>query len=187
MAKKIGAIVSLSIIGILILTTIIMANVNVNYSIRCATPTHVYVSQNSVDGVKDAKEHTNKIIELISNASKEKSLTALFNGTLNKKATVVKASSVGKNIESIDGFFVRYFYENPQKLMEGKNEYKDINGNAVYYDELVFEVKEVKGSSVVTVYVVQDATNASSYTYSYQLEADFGPLYTYLADVVYAA
>ena len=47
MAKKIGAIVSLSIIGILILATIIMANVNVDYSIDCAAPTQVWIQKGS--------------------------------------------------------------------------------------------------------------------------------------------
>ena len=179
MAKKVGAIVSLSIIGILILATIIMANVNVNYSIRCATPTNVYVSYGS-NGERDAQANAGEIVKLISNASKEKSLTALFNGTLNKKANVVAVSNVGKTIPSNSGFYVRYRYENPQKLMDGKKEYKDINGQAVFYDDLVFTVQNLEGVNVVIVYVIQDSTNANSYTYYYELEADFGALYDFL-------
>ena len=50
MAKKIGAIVSLSIIGVLILATIIMANVNVNYSIKCEKPQYNRCRHSSVIG-----------------------------------------------------------------------------------------------------------------------------------------
>ena len=80
MAKKIGAIVSLSIIGILILATIIMANVNVDYSIDCATPSNVWVLYNSNDPNKErvaGDENAKAIVDFINNASKEKSTSAM--------------------------------------------------------------------------------------------------------------
>lgn len=184
MAKKIGAIVSLSIIGILILATIIMANVNVNYSVNCATPTTVYVSYGG-KSERDAQANTNAIIELVENASKEKSLTALFNGTLGKKAKVVAVSSVGKTLPSNNCFYVRYRYESAQKLMEGKKEYKDSNGAVVYFDDLVFEIKDLAGTNVVNVYVIPDSAYAKVYTYCYELEADFEALYDFLAEKEY--
>ena len=184
MAKKIGAIVSLSIIGILILATIIMANVNVNYSVNCATPTTVYVSYGG-KSERDAQSNKDAIVDLIDNASKEKSLTALFNGTLGKKAKVVAVSSVGKTIPSNNNFYVRYRYDNARKLMEGKKEYKDSNGSVIYYDDLVFEIKDLVGTNVVNVYVVPDSSNAKVYTHCYELEADFEALYDFLVEKEY--
>ncbi len=176
MAKKIGAIVSLSIIGILILATIIMASINVNYSVKCATPTHVYVNYNSNDPLKErAVSDADTIVNYISNASKEKALTALFNGTLNKKAKLIAASSNGKTLPSNGGFYVRYRYVNAQKV-------QDNNGNDVYYDDLVFTVQEAEGTNLVKVYVIPDSAKASTYTYYYELEADFENLYNYLVD-----
>lgn len=177
MAKKIGAIVSLSIIGILILATIIMANVNVNYKINCAEPTKVYVSYGS-NVARDAQEYSDDIVNFINNASKEKSLTALFNGNLNKKAVVKKASSVGKSIPSTTGFYVRYRYSSSQNLMEGKSKHAD----NVKYEELVFTVNDIAGSSVVNVYVVEDSTQSTLYTYYYELEANFEGLYDFLVE-----
>lgn len=177
MAKKIGAIVSLSIIGILILATIIMANINVDYGIKCSTPTTVYVSHNS-ETERDANNHTNKIVEYINNASNEKALTALFNGTLGKKAEVVAVSE--KSLPSNTGFYVRYRYENAQKLMSGKDAYKNSKGESVYYDDLVFTVNEAEGINVVKVYVIQDSASSNRYSYYYELEADFENLYNYL-------
>ncbi len=184
MAKKIGAIVSLSIIGILILATIIMANVNVDYSVNCSTPTTVYVSYGG-NSERDAQANANAIVELIDNASKEKSLTALFNGTLGKKAKVVAVSSVGKSLPSNNCFYVRYRYENAQKLMEGKKEYKDSNGSVLYYDDLVFEIKDLTGTNLVNVYVIPDSANADVYTHCYELEADFEALYDFLIEKEY--
>ncbi len=176
MAKKIIAIVSLSIIGILILATIIMANVNVDYSIDCATPTSVWVNYNSNDSSKEMKvKDADAVVDYINNASKEKSLTALFNGTLNKEAKLVAASSSGKKLPTNSGFYVRYRYENAQKV-------KDNNGNVVYYDDLVFTVEDMEGTQLVKVYLIPNSANASTYTYYYELEADFESLYDYLVD-----
>ena len=157
MAKKIGAVVSLSIIGILILATIIMVNIKVDYSIKCETPTTVYVSYSS-GTERDAQDYTDKIVEYINNASSENSLTALFNGTLGKKAKVFAVSE--KSIPTNAGFNVRYRYENPQKLMEGNKAYEDSNGQNVYYEDLVFTVSDVEGISIVKVYVVLDSANS---------------------------
>ncbi len=181
MAKRIGAIVSLSIIGILILATIIMASVNVDYSINCAKPSTIYVSYGS-NGERDVQSNANAIVEYIENASKEKSLTALFNGTLNKKANVVAESSVGKTLPQTQGFYVRFHYENAQKLMVGKKEYKDSNGSVVKYEDLVFTVNDLKGVNVFKVYVIPDSTNSQVYTHYYELEADFEGLYSFLVE-----
>lgn len=180
MAKKIGAIVSLSIIGILILATIIMANINVNYGIKCAIPPRVYVSYNTNDPNEevDADTHANKIVNYINKASNEKALTALFNQTLGKKAEINAVSE--KTIATNSGFYVRYRYTNPQKLMDGKKEYKNSNGENVYYEDLVFTVNDLDGINVVKVYVIQDATRSNKYTYYYELEADFERLYNFL-------
>ncbi len=184
MAKKIGAIVSLSIIGILIITTIILANVKVDYSINCARPTYIYVSYNTNDPSKerDAQGHADKIIDYINNASNDKVLTAMFNGNLNKEAKVVAETNAGKNLPTNSGYYVRYRYENKQKLMVDNKEYKDSNGNVVYYEDLVFTVSNVEGESLVKVYVIPDAMNAKVYTHYYELDADFSGLFNYLEE-----
>ena len=65
MAKKIGAIVSLSLIGVLIIATIILANVKINYSINCENPTAVWVSYSNKAYNKVTDEQANKIIDYI--------------------------------------------------------------------------------------------------------------------------
>lgn len=180
MAKKIGAIVSMVIIGALIIATIVMANVNVNYSVNCATPTSVWV-QYGANTERDAQGNADEIIEFIKNASNEKALTALFNGTLGKTAKAVTVSSVGKPLPSNSGFNIRFRYTNPQKMMNGKKPYTD-NGKEVFYDDLVFMVKDVEGISVFNVYVIPDAEKATTYTHYYEVEADFTALYDFLVE-----
>lgn len=178
MAKRIGAIVSLSIIGVLILATIIMACVKVNYGIKCNRPTEVWVSYGS-EQERQATGHEDAIIKYINNASKEQSLTALFNGTLGKKAEI-KATNSKTISTNNDGFYVRYRYEIAQKLMYGKKEFKTSSNQTLSYQDLVFTVNNLSGTNVVNVYVIEDNSKPNTYNYYYELEADFTDLYNYL-------
>ncbi len=189
MAKKITAIVSLSIIGILIIATIIMANVDVNHKINCNNPDSIYV-QYSSNGIREVEDDVyNGILERINNASKETSLTALFGGTLSDKPEIVTNSTTSATtVPSTSDFYVSFVYNNPQKLMNGNSEYKDSDGKSVYYKELIFSVDDTDEMQEVRVYIIPyynaDGgynTNNSYYRY-YLLNANFADLYNYLID-----
>lgn len=194
MAKKIGAIVSLSIIGILIIATIIMANVDVNYKVRCEDPDAIYVmynytsSSNNGEVLYSNDERYNEIVDYINNASTESSLTALFNGTLFDKPTVVTDSSTGVSIPSTSNFYVVYRYNNPQVLMNGNSAYKGEDGNNYMYKELWFSVGQTNGSTELRVYIMPyynsngGVTTTDTYSKYYLLTADFTDLYNYLVD-----
>lgn len=177
MAKRIGAIVSLSLIGVLIIATIIMANVSVNYKIYCNDPKYVYVQYQSNSDVGTTQEQKDAIVNYINNASSEKSLIALFNGNLNNYAEVVKENgSLPKNLS----FYVRYVYENEQTLKLKKKDYKDSEGKTYGYTELVFTVTQEQGKQTRKVYVITDSSNPDEYNFYYNLDADFEELYNYL-------
>ena len=180
MAKKIGAVVSLTIIGILIVATIIMANININYSVPCATPNDIYVQMGSNTAERVADANVKKeIINYISTASQENALTALFNGNMNNYAKVVsgKKGTISTNSSS---FYVRYTYIKEQTLKEGDNKFVDEKGKSYTYEDLVFEISNIEGESQVKVYVISDDSNDRSYTHYYLVDADFGDLYSYL-------
>lgn len=168
MAKKIGAIVSLSIIGILIIATIIMANINIDYSVKCLKPDVVYVQTSDGNTLGVSSEQKDKIVELINLTSKEKVLTALFNGNLDKKAELVTEKST---ISTPNNFYVRYKYTTKQELNEN---------NSITYEELVFVVNNIEGETEVKVYVIPESENANTYSHYYILSADFEELYSYL-------
>ena len=132
MQKRIWAIVSLSIIGILIIATIIMANVDVNYKINCANPDIMWVQHASGNQVRVEGDEYDEILKYISNASKESSLTALFGGRINDTATVTSNGSTATSIPSTTNYYVIFEYNNPQKLMVGNDSYKDGDGNEYY-------------------------------------------------------
>ena len=189
MAKRITAIVSLSIIGILIIATIIMANVDVNHKINCNNPDSIYV-QYSSNGIREVDDEIyDGILERINNASKESSLTALFSGTLSEKPAIVTNSTTSATtVPSTSDFYVSFVYNNPQKLMEGNNEYKDADGNSVYYKELIFSVNSTDDMQEVRVYIIPyynadgDFNTNNSYYRYYLLNANFADLFNYLVD-----
>lgn len=182
MAKKIGAIVSLSIIGVLIVLTVIFANVKINYSIKCNTPDKIYVQTGSVANTLVQNENDiNEVKKYINNASKEVFISAMFNGRLNQKAKIVSVSETGKTMPSPEGYFVIYQYATPQVLKDGKKDYKDSQGNKYYYRELVFDVTKTEGETTVKVYV-KPSTDDNKYTKYYELKADFSDFYNYLVD-----
>ena len=188
MQKRIWAIVSLSIIGILIIATIIMANVDVNYKINCANPDIMWVQHASGNQVRVEGDEYDEILKYINNASKESSLTALFGGRINDTATVTSNGSTATSIPSTANYYVIFEYNNPQKLMVGNDSYKDGDGNEYYYRELVFTVNPSEESGQVRVYIKPfynsngDAEIIETYTRYYTVTADFSGLYNYLQD-----
>lgn len=192
MAKKITAIVSLSIIGILMLFTIIMANIKVNHSINCAEPAEVWMYSSSPSsnssGQKASEEQAEAIKDYIATASEERSLTALFNGTLFAKAELNKRNSSTSIPSPSNGgftYYVCYKYSTAQTLMDGNNAFTDEDGERYYYKELYFGVSNVDGVSEFTVYVNPWSSNSTyTYLYFYTLTADFGDLYEYVNGII---
>lgn len=167
MAKKIGAIVSLVIIGLLLIATIVLANLKVDYSIKCNTPNEIWV------GTKVATaEQKNEIINYIGDASNENRLTALFNGNWNKKVKLVTENGTIKYDDN--NYYVRYHYAEEQQAKVGK-ETKDVK-----YSELVFTVSKMSEQLEYRVYLIPDATQSANYSHYYLLDANFEILYKYL-------
>lgn len=195
MAKKITAIVSLSIIGILILATIIMANVDVNHKINCADPNYIYVQYGSGTSqyISGDDDIYSEILDRINNASKESSLNALFAGTINDTPQVVTRSTTGSGYNpysNSSAFYITFNYNDAQKVKVGNKDYVDSSNENYYYKALVFEVTANEGMQTVKVYIIpyyQNGTttpnlDSNNYYRYYELTADFSDLYSYLND-----
>jgi len=167
MAKKVGAIVSLSIIAILIITTIILANLKVDYSVECNKPDSIWVN-----GSVANETEMNEIVNYINDASKTTRLSALFNGEWNKEVSLMTEN--GTIYYNDDNYYVRYHYTTQQEL-KVNNETKNAT-----YAELVFTVSKIDEKAEYKVYVIPDATKSSTYSHYYTIEEDFGTLYKYL-------
>ncbi len=189
MAKRIGSIVSLSIIGILIVLTLIMVNVDKNYMISCNTPDYIYVQYGSNSKVVlTDDDQISAVQNYISNASKENLLTSLFSGNLFSKANITTAATGSNSISipSTSDYYVVYHYDTAQVLKYSKNSvYKDSDGNKYYYKELTFDVTSTDDMISVTIYITPSTidgndVNTTVYTKYYTIQANFADLYDYL-------
>ena len=179
MAKRISAIVSLVVIGILILTTIIMATIDVDHKINCNKPDAIYVRYNSSDR-NTSEEQQKSIIDFIDNASKEKSLTALFNGHIGDQANLTLISTTPVEIKDNSEFFVIYHYTTAQDLIVNNKIEKDENDQDIKYKELAFSIDKTQGLHDVKVYITPEGASAFTYSRYYNVRADFSDLYNYL-------
>jgi len=179
MAKKIGAIISLIIIGIVIIASIVMVNIKIDYSVDCAKPDTIWVQKGS-DIKPTNSEQVNKIVELINNASKQNSLTALFDGELGKKAELFTLKTTVPNPIN---FHVRYIYNTKQDLIVDGKEFKNAEGQTETYEELIFVVDNAEGESQCKVYVIPESNSATiTSSYYYNLDAKFKELFKYLSE-----
>lgn len=178
MAKKIGAIVSLIIIGIVIFAAIVMANIDVKYNVECVKPDKIWV-QTSNDQHFASEAQINKIVDFINNASKHNALVALFDGELGKKAELVSSKATLANPKN---FYVRYFYNTEQELMVNGDVYKDADDNNVMFKELIFTVADLEGETKVRVYVLTPNDENNQYSYYYNIDANFEDLFDYLTE-----
>ena len=190
MAKKIIAIVSLVLIGLLISATLVMANVKVNYGINCSKPNIIRVLKpSSADADSVSETQKAEIEKFINGASKESSLTALFNGTLFEHAQVETDVSTPTAITTKSNcYYVQYVYTQPQILKEGNKNYKE-NNQTYLYKELWFEVSNLEGVNSYNVYIVpyldnngEENQNSKISAKHYVLNANLLSLYNYLVE-----
>lgn len=188
MAKKVIAIVSLVIVGLLVCTTLVMANVKVNYGVNCASPEIIRVLKPNAKDADTVSEQAQKDIKnYIANASKESSLTALFNGALFDHASVISHKTTPTTIQTkSDCYYIQYVYSTPQTLKEGRGNYKE-NGKNYLYKELWFEISDAEGVEDFTVYIVPylDSLGAENFNSKisakhYNVKANYSSLYEYL-------
>ncbi len=208
-AKKIIAIVSLSLVGVLILATLILSVINVEHKICFNNPEFIDVYYGNVNYSKRNpasiqknrdEERYNKVLEYLNGSSKEKALNALFNGSLFKKPEIVVDSASRltdiPTSASSNSFFVYLGYNTPQVLKDGNNNYQ-LDGKDYYYRGLCFEITADEVKMDVSIYVVPyysvnsdseyeyPSTSNLKYQVKYVFSAEFSPLYNYLKELRY--
>lgn len=190
MLKKVLASISLALIGVLVLLTVITANIKVTHNVNCSTPDSIEVQYSSTK-TQLSDNQKQQLINLINNATKESSLTALFGGRVGDiPQLIANTSGTGNTVSrrtlsnpGTNNFYVIYEYNNPQILMDGKHEYKDNNGNKCYYNKLYFSVKKTNDTNEIDVYIVSSENQTSSTVYyerRYVVSADYTEVYEFL-------
>lgn len=186
--KKVLTIVSLSVVGVLLLTTIILACITVGGVPAYATPTGVVVYQHEILG-KDihrfnADESASKITSTMKKGVEQKLLPAIFEGTLhNMKVTTSASRSYVQRDNSEDSVVKFEFKYNEKQTMT-------VNGTKIEYSSLIFEVKDSKTRDTMKVYAIEPESSGSSGSVPYfttiDVEGSFSSLYVLVRGLIEA-
>jgi methionine salvage enolase-phosphatase E1 len=170
MVKKITAIVSLSLILMVIAATIVLINIHVNHNIQYNNPKEIWVTFDGGPQIQvTEQEDVDKILKIMKKETSENMLSAIFNKSVNEKPELVNYKDSSVSIPETNGFYVIFNYENPQ-LLEGD----------VYYTNLIFTVEQKSGEKEVKVYISEDGS--MNYRKYYQLTVDYSDIYNLLED-----
>ena len=180
--KKVITILSLSLIGALILATIIMACVPVCNNPNFATPDGItiYSSKLPVKSRDYEKEDEafQEIMARLKKAPKQQALSALFNGTISQDVDLVKLSStehytsITNSDDAVVKFKITYTSANKQTL---KYEGKEFS-----YDSMLYIINQDAGRVQTTVYLL--ASGEANYALNYY--GNFDEVFNYVSSLI---
>lgn len=176
--KKVITIVSLSLVGILILTTIILSCITVGAKIDYGTPSQLVIYNEdlkSAMGVNKVNkdDKAGEVIEALQEATKQKYLPALFNKTLDNITveTNERKSYVSRTNSSDSKVVFELKYLEEQKIT--------VDGTEVSFYSLVFEIEESQERNTIKIYAINEDVTATSvgYNTTIKVTGDFADAY----------
>ena len=189
--KKTLTIVALSLIGLIIIATIVLGFVNTNFAqinIDNATSVTLYKDgkantyYKNDDGVAtNTAQQYKEIADLYNKESKVSILTALFTGAYSTKADIVNENTTISNKISSEYWLVFEFDEEQTLKLNGK-EYIDstsTSSDPVTFTKVVLQVTNTQGMQLVTAYICE-SSSASQATYTMSIYANQTTLYEYI-------
>lgn len=183
--KKVLTIVSLSIVGALLLATIILACIPVGSLPNFSNPTGVVVYSSELGGgvgKVDEDDKASNITSKMQSAVKQRCLSAIFNGTLKNMSikTMESTSYVSRSNSDTAKALFEYKYAGKQTMT--------INGVTFEYSSLLFEVKENDARDTMKIYVIEETSSSTSVKYSHIISVDgnYSELFVYISELINA-
>ncbi len=175
--KKAITIISLSLVGILILTTIILACITVRADINYGDPTRLTIYDDDL-GVKKVNrdDKADKIVSMLKRGTEQKLLPAIFDNTIDNievttyETSRYEGSARENNSESTVKFELQYAQKTTLKA----------DGKSFDVYSLMVVIGENKGRSTITIYGISEDTTATSVAYKTKISitGDFSDIYT---------
>lgn len=197
--KLIISISLLSVLGILIITTIVLACLKKDYNVNVNDPyqIRIYSTENSnfYEYTFDKEDQEYKdIMKLYNESSVENYLTLFLAGKLNKESYIDNLNSQTSVISNVinknpDHYYVEFVYGELNNLMLNDEPfYKAGTDDVVRYNKLLLEVKNTSSVEEVKIYVENysqySTTNSISSSYQFVTYANQGELYDLIAEIV---
>jgi len=192
--KKIIAIVSASLVAILLAVTIVLActkfTAKTVLKYDKAWAMEIYNTHNSTDPmtVKSDNEIFKEIIKRYKESLKENNISALFQGAKGFDETVNnKEVAISEIVNLEDGDYVfNIMYEEKQTLKWDGKDYVNPNSTTketVKFDSLYVEVKNTANFTEYNIYLAENGSSYSNWNVS--LIAHQDSLFSYIGDLKY--
>lgn len=185
--KKILTIVALSLVGLLVVTTIVLGFIPSNFAQVSVTEAVSLTYHNgSAHQIyyKGEDEEFDDLVELFEEQSKQSVLKSLFTGAYSNDADVVnETTSMTSKLTS--GQWLVYRFDNAQTLYIDGEKYEDDTlgeENTVEYKKLALSVTETDGLQLVTMYIF-DSKDATVSTHTVKVYADLTATISYINEL----
>lgn len=174
--KKVITIVSLSLVGVLILTTIILACITVTGTIDFGTPSQLVVYWDEL-GEFNKDSSAKKLINEIEEGTKQKYLTGLFEGTLDNITVETRSEDEHK------AYIARENDQDNRVLFELKYDEEQtikVEDETVTFHSLVVEITDENRDKLVVYAIpnfVANGTTSVGYYTKITINGDFDDVY----------
>jgi|GEM_PF-5031628 len=163
--KKVITIVSLSLVGILILTTIILSCITVGAKINYGSPEQLVIYHNDLKtsmGVSKVNkdDKADEVIKTLTDATKQKYLPALFNKTLDNVSVETNESRayISRNNTSDSKVVFEFKYGDEEQTIK-------VDGESISFYSLIFEIEESQEKSTIKIYAISENVSSDSVAY----------------------
>lgn len=188
--KKVLTIVALSLVGLIVITTIVLGFINVSFeqvTINEAYSLTVYKNGDDQTYLKTDTDTTvfNDLNNLFNKQSEQSILKSLFTGAFSVEAEVInEATTLSQNQKLNNGYWLVYKFDQEQTLKIDGEEYKDITQKeqTVTYKKLAVSVVKTEDMELVTMYIFS-TTASTTATHTIRVYANLASTYEYISNL----
>lgn len=191
MKRKLGIIITLSVVGVLVVTTILLSILNKNYKPEFdSTPYEVVISNETDSGFYYGgtaysdiqKENFEKIVDLFNSSFKQSILASMLNGNLNAE---VEIEYEGTTVPTASGYKVELKYPETLLKKDGVAYQQATSDPERQFTSIIFYVTEGSGYDTLSMYAKVQLTSTTIGYYQIDSLANTSALYTFLSELNY--
>ena len=176
------------IVGVLVLSTLVLYLIPVNYKPEIETPSAISITESSggsssiLCSEDNAVDRYNEINDEFKKSFTESVLTGIFSGRLGVKSRIESYYSSDPT-SNFSGYVVNFIFKTKQTIMLNGKEYNPpTNSNeTIQFDEIIFELAEDQGFGTHYIYYVYEYTDSSNIErtmyYKQSITCNFDGLY----------
>lgn len=191
MKRKLGIIIALSVVGVLVLTTILLSVFSKNYKpefdnapnqvvISNAQGSGFYYGGTAYEGAQ--KENFEKIVNMFDNSFKQSILASMLNGNLSNE---VEIEYYGASVPSQNGYRVEFKFAETLLKKDGVAFKQASSDPERHFTALIFFVSEGSGYAELDMYAKVQLTSTTIGYYQISTLSNTAELHEFLTELNY--